>query len=62
VLHPPAKVFAGRADARVWLDAHTEVYYCSGEDLYVNTPDGEFTTQYNAQSDGYVPASNTTCP
>jgi hypothetical protein len=62
VMKPQSKVFAGRADARVWIDVHTQVYYCSGEDLYGKTPDGEFTTQYNAQSDGYASASNTTCP
>ena len=58
----PAKVFAGTPDTRVWIDVHTQLYYCSGEDLYGKTPDGEFTTQYNAQSDGFLPASNTTCP
>jgi len=58
----PVKVFAGAPDTRVWIDVHTQLYYCSGEDLYGKTPDGEFTTQYNAQSDGFLPASNTTCP
>lgn len=58
----PTKVFAGAPETRVWIDVHTQLYYCSGEDLYGKTPDGEFTTQYNAQSDGYLPASNTTCP
>ena len=62
VMRPPAKVFLGAPDKRVWIDVHTELYYCSGEDLYGKTPDGEFTTQYNAQSDGYQPASTTTCP
>lgn len=58
----PAKIFAGTPDTRVWIDVHTQLYYCSGQDLYGKTPDGEFTTQYNAQSDGFLPASNTTCP
>lgn len=62
VMTPHTKVFAGTPDARVWIDVHTQLYYCSGEDLYGKTPDGEFTTQYNAQSDGFLPASNTTCP
>jgi hypothetical protein len=62
VQQKPARVFAGSPDARVWIDVHTQLYYCSGEDLYGKTPDGEFTTQYNAQSDGFLPASNTTCP
>ena len=61
VMRPHTKVFAGDPDARVWIDVHTQLYYCSGEDLYGKTPDGEFTTQYNAQSDGFLPASNTTC-
>ena len=62
VMQPHTKVFAGAPDARVWIDVHTQLYYCSGEDLYGKTPDGEFTTQYNAQSDGFLPAFNTTCP
>lgn len=62
VMRPHTKVFAGAPDARVWIDVHTQLYYCSGEDLYGKTPDGEFTTQYNAQSDGFLPAFNTTCP
>lgn len=61
-VHKATKVFAGTPDTRVWIDVHTQLYYCSGEDLYGKTPDGEFTTQYNAQSDGFLPASNTTCP
>ena len=62
VMHPKPKIFVGAPETRVWLDVHTQLYYCSGDDLYGKTPDGEFTTQYNAQSDGYVPASNVTCP
>jgi hypothetical protein len=57
-----APVFAGSPDVRVWLDVHTQLYYCEGSDLYGKTPDGEFTTQHNAQSDGYQSASNATCP
>jgi len=57
-----APVFAGSPDVRVWIDVHTQLYYCEGSDLYGKTPDGEFTTQHNAQSDGYQSASNATCP
>jgi len=58
----PQPVFAGEPDVRVWIDVHTQLYYCQGTDLYGKTPDGEFTTQHNAQSDGYQSASNVTCP
>jgi len=58
----PRPVFAGDPDVRVWIDVHTQLYYCQGTDLYGKTPDGEFTTQHNAQSDGYQSASNVTCP
>jgi len=54
--------FSGRADAQVWVDSHTQLYYCQGEDLYGKTPDGEFTNQHNAQSDGFQSASNVACP
>jgi hypothetical protein len=54
--------FAGDPDIRVWIDVHTQLYYCQGADLYGKTPDGEYTTQHNAQSDGYQSASNVTCP
>jgi hypothetical protein len=64
LMHAPDRnaVFAGAPDVRVWLDVHTQLYYCEGTDLYGKTPDGEFTTQHNAQSDGYQSASNATCP
>jgi len=58
----PQPVFAGDPDVRVWIDVHTQLYYCQGTDLYGKTPDGEYTTQHNAQSDGYQSASNVTCP
>ncbi len=58
----PSPSFSGSADARVWLDVHTQLYYCQGQDLYGKTPDGEFTTQHNAQADGFQSASNVACP
>jgi hypothetical protein len=58
----PAPVYVGRPDARVWLDVHTTLYYCEGSDLYGKTPDGNFTTQHDAQRTGFEPASRTACP
>lgn len=52
----------GRADAQVWVDVHTALYYCEGSDLYGKTPEGRFTTQREAQQDQFQPASQTPCP
>lgn len=58
---PPAPTYLGNPNARVWVDLHTALYYCSGSDLYGKTPGGKFTTQRDAQLDQFEPAARKTC-
>jgi GAF domain len=58
---PPAPVYEGNPDVRVWVDLHTALYYCPGADLYGKTVKGKFTTQRDAQLDQFEPAGRKAC-
>jgi hypothetical protein len=58
---PPAPVYLGNPQTQVWVDLHTALYYCPGEDLYGKTPDGKMTTQQDAQQDSFQPALRKVC-
>jgi putative methionine-R-sulfoxide reductase with GAF domain len=58
---PPAPVYRGNPDTKVWVDLHTALYYCPGAELYGNTPNGRFTTQRDAQQDQFEPALRKAC-
>lgn len=58
---PAAPIYMGNPNARVWVDLHTALYYCSGSDKYGKTSDGKFTTQRDAQLDQFEPAARKTC-
>jgi hypothetical protein len=45
----------------VWVDPHTALYDCPGEDQYGKTPDGRFNSQREAQMDSFEPASRSAC-
>lgn len=57
----PAPVTGGNPDAKVWVDVHTGLYYCSGAAYYGRTSRGRFATQYVAQQDRFEPASGKPC-
>jgi hypothetical protein len=58
---PPAPVYEGNPDAKVWVDLHTALYYCPGSQLYGRTAKGKFTTQRDAQLDQFEPAARKAC-
>ncbi len=58
---PPAPESKGNPAAQVWVDLHTALYYCPGDDLYGKTPKGKFTSQRDAQLDQFEPAYRKTC-
>ena len=58
---PPAPVYMGNPNIRVWVDLHTALYYCPGADLYGKTPEGKFTSQHDAQLDQFEPAARAYC-
>ena len=58
---PPAPVYLGNPETKVWVDTHTALYYCPGEDLYGKTAEGKMTTQRDAQLDSFQPALRKVC-
>ncbi|HKS73782.1 MAG TPA: GAF domain-containing protein [Terriglobales bacterium] len=58
---PPAPVYKGNPDVRVWEDERTALYYCPGSDLYGKTERGKFSTQRDAQIDQFEPAFRRAC-
>ncbi len=57
----PAVRFHGDPDLKVWVDTHTALYYCPGDELYGKSPDGHYTTQREAQADRFEPAERSVC-
>jgi len=60
---PPLVVpdYRGNPDARVWVDVHTALYYCTGADLYGKTPGGKYASQHDARLDQFEPESRKAC-
>ena len=58
---PPAPMLKGNPNARVWVDLHTALYYCTGSELYGKTPNGRIATQRDAQLDQFEPAARNYC-
>jgi hypothetical protein len=45
----------------VWVDPHSALYYCPGEEQYGKTADGRFSSQHDAQMDRFEPAARSAC-
>jgi ribosomal protein L40E len=59
---PQAEVhIQGDPAIEVWIDPHTALYYCPGEEQYGKTPDGRFNSQRAAQMDRFEPAGRSAC-
>ena len=58
---PPAPIYQGNPNAKVWVDLQTAIYYCSGSDLYGKTSKGKYTTQQDALRDQFEPAYRRPC-
>jgi hypothetical protein len=57
----PVAHLPGDPGVEVWIDPHTALYYCQGDDLYGKAANGRFSTQREAQMDRFEPASRTAC-
>lgn len=57
----PAVHLQGDPAIEVWIDPHTALYYCPGEEQYGKTADGRFSSQREAQMDRFEPAGRSTC-
>jgi GAF domain-containing protein len=51
----------GNPEISVWVDLHTALYYCPGAELYGKSEKGRYTTQREAQSERFEPASGKVC-
>lgn len=56
-----APSFGGNPDAKVWIDLHTGLYYCTGDPLYRHTRDGRLARQSDAELDHFEPALRKGC-
>lgn len=59
---PPASVhYRGDPNVQVWIDPHTALYYCSGEEQYGKSSDGRYAAQREAQLEQFEPAGRAVC-
>jgi ribosomal protein L40E len=63
IAEAPAPVVHVRGDPgiTVWVDPHSALYYCPGEEQYGKTADGRFSSQRDAQMDRFEPAARSAC-
>jgi ribosomal protein L40E len=57
----PAAHVQGDPGIEVWIDPHSALYYCPGEEQYGKTIDGRFSSQREAQMDRFEPAEHLAC-
>jgi hypothetical protein len=53
--------YRGDPNIQVWVDPHTALYYCPGDEPYGKAPDGRLTSQRDAQADQFEPAYRAAC-
>jgi hypothetical protein len=59
---PPPQIHSqGDPNVQVWVDPHTALYYCAGDELYGKAAGGRLTSQRDAQADQFEPASRAAC-
>ncbi|HEX9111727.1 MAG TPA: hypothetical protein VF845_09645 [Terriglobales bacterium] len=58
---PPQVHYRGDPNIQVWVDPHTALYYCPGDEPYGKAPDGRLTSQRDAQADQFEPAYRAAC-
>jgi hypothetical protein len=63
IAEAPAPVvhLQGDPSANVWIDPHTALYYCQGDEQFQKTTDGRLSSQREAQMDRFEPASRIPC-
>jgi hypothetical protein len=58
---PPPIHYRGDPNIEVWVDPHTALYYCPGDEPYGKAADGRLTSQREAQADQFEPANRAAC-
>jgi ribosomal protein L40E len=57
----PAVHIQGDPAIEVWVDPHSALYYCPGEEQYGKTANGHFSSQHDAEMDRFEPAGRSAC-
>jgi hypothetical protein len=57
----PAIHLQGDPGIEVWVDPHSALYYCPGEEQYGKTAGGRMSNQHDAQMDCFEPAGRSAC-
>jgi ribosomal protein L40E len=58
---PPQIHYRGDPNIQVWVDPHTALYYCLGDEQYGKADGGRLTSQRDAQADQFEPANRAAC-
>lgn len=58
---PDPPVYLGNPSVQVWVDPHTALYYCPGEEQFGKTPNGHYSSQRDAQIDQFEPSGRSAC-
>ncbi len=63
IAEAPAPVIHLQGDPgiEVWVDPHSALYYCPGEEQYGKTSGGRMSSQHDAQMDRFEPAGRSAC-
>ncbi len=63
IAEAPAPVIHVQGDPgiEVWVDPHSALYYCPGEEQYGKTSGGRLSSQHEAQMDRFEPAGRSAC-
>ncbi len=63
IAEAPAPVIHLQGDPgiEVWVDPHSALYYCPGEEQYGKTSGGRLSSQHDAQMDRFEPAGRSAC-
>lgn len=57
----PEVQLKGDPSIQVWIDPHTALYYCPGEEQYGKASNGHYSTQREARMDHFEPAARSAC-
>jgi hypothetical protein len=58
---PPQIHYQGDPNIQVWVDPHTALYYCAGDEQYGKAVGGHVSSQRDAQTDQFEPANRAAC-